>query len=493
MAKKVERREVQEKLRNFWSYLQDNGLLIADREDMEIGGEPQPSSLVLGTAACCLNGIAVSFIGPPGTAKTSYMKLLGKFFSGEDIPIISGHPEQTEEKTIASPKVNKAFLEEGKRVPVWTEFVLARIKGIDEVNGLPPRMQGVFQRALAEGKYNYAGAEIPKPNDKIIVTMNPSGERTFPLDDAFKDRFAATVPFYTPTVNGLDAILERPDPRLGELSDYKKLIDGMGSLTSDEFEALPTFVRDTELDGDAKLFIKMLVQELSYCKRAEMQDKGQGRIAPTQICGGNGSEYKIRPTPQDGAADGSATSVKPGASSTPQDGLAGLSDVEEGGECEFGGDTEYVCKMYRQADSTRVALDLKAIAKAAAFVLGDEKADIEHVKAVAPYVLVGRLTPTQTKFNVSPYYGNKVFKYANDIVESVSKRFDDKKKIMTNYSREALEKRFGEKGVNYAKVMDELGNIKDPLAREYAMTFRQIEKHDIAEDAALLKKASAGA
>lgn len=440
---KVERREVQKKLLEMMQYLQDSGLLIADREDMDINGEPQPAALVLSTAACCLNGIAVSFVGPPGTAKTSYMKLLGKFFSGEEIPIISGNPEQTEEKTIGSPKVNKAFLEEGKREPVWTEFVLARIKGIDEVNGLPPRMQGVFQRALAEGKYNYAGVEISKPNDKIIMTMNPSGERTFPLDDAFKDRLAATVPFYTPTSGGLDVILGRPDPRLGELSEYKTLVGNMGRLAPEEFEALPTLVRDTELDTDAKQFIEMLVQELSYCKRAEMHDKGQGRISPPQICEAGGT----------------------------------------GNHCEFGGDTGYVCKKYRQAASPRVALDLKALAKATAFTIGEDKADIRHVKAIAKYVLAGRLNPVQSAFDVSPYYGNNVLQYANDVVEEVSKRFEKKKEIMTRYNIKALEERFGEGKINFDVVRNELQEEKDPLAQEYILVLEQMQKHDLAESA----------
>lgn len=441
MAKKVDRREVQEKLLGMMQYLQESGLLIADREDMEINGEPQPSSLILGTAACCMRNVVVSFVGPPGTAKTSYMKLLGRYFSGEDIPIIAGHPEQTEEKIIARPKVNKKFLEEGVMEPNWTTWVDSIIKGIDEVNGLPPRVQGLLQRYFAEGKFDYSGVEKDRDGDIALTTMNPSGERTFPLDDAFKDRLMVTVPFYTPTSGGLKQIRERPDKRMGESSEYRELVEKMGSLTPDEFEALPMFVGQTELDPDAGLFIDMLVQELSYCKRAEMQDKGQGRIAPVQICGVGG----------------------------------------KGNECEFGGDTGYVCKRYRQSASPRVEMDLKAISKAAAFVLGEDKADIKHVKAVAKYVLTGRLTPVQATFDVGPYYGNNTLKYADDVVEEVSKRFETKKEIMTGYSMEALTKRFGEGNIDFETVKNELDGKKDPLAREYVLVLEQIRKHDLAE------------
>lgn len=424
-------------------YLQESGLLIADREDMEINGEPQPASLILGTAACCLRNVVVSFVGPPGTAKTSYMKLLGRYFSGEDIPIVPGHPEQTEEKMIARPKVNDKFLKEGVLEPNWTAWVGAKIKGIDEVNGLPPRLQGVLQRYLAEGKFNYSGVEKDRDGDIVLTTMNPSGERTFPLDDAFKDRLMVTVPFYTPTVGGLRQIRERPDRRMGGASKYGELVENMGSLTNEEFEALPRFVNETELDPDAGLFIDMLVQELSYCKRAEKQDKGQGRIAPPQICSAGG----------------------------------------KGNECEFGGDTGYVCKRYRQPASPRVEMDLNAVAKAAAFVLGAEKADIRHVKAVAKYVIAGRLTPVQAAFEVAPYYGNNVLRYADDVVEEVSKRFDKKKEIMANYGMDALTKRFGEGNINFETVRSELEGEKDPLAREYVMVLEQIKKHDVAETA----------
>lgn len=422
-------------------YLQDSGLLIADREDMEINGETQPSSLILGTAACCMRNVVVSFVGPPGTAKTSYMKLLGRYFSGEDIPIIAGHPEQTEEKMIARPKVNKEFLEDGVMKPNWTKWVDSTIKGIDEVNGLPPRVQGLLQRYFAEGKFDYSGVEKDRDGDIVLTTMNPSGERTFPLDDAFKDRLMVTVPFYTPTSGGLKQIRERPDKRMGESSKYKELVENMGHLTRDEFDALPKFISQTELDPDAGLFIDLLVQELAYCKRAEMHDKGQGRISPPQICEAGGT----------------------------------------GNHCEFGGDTEYVCKKYRQASSPRVEMDLNAISKAAAFVLGEEKADIRHVKAVAKYVIAGRLNPVQSTFDVSPYYGNNVLRYANDVVEAVSKRFDKKKEIITNYSLGALTKRFGEEPIDFGKVKGELEEMKDPLAQEYILMLGQLQKHDLAK------------
>lgn len=443
MAKKVDRREVQEKLLGMMQYLQESGLLIADREDMDINGEPQPASLILGTAACCMRNVVVSFVGPPGTAKTSYMKLLGRYFSGEDIPIIAGHPEQTEEKMIARPKVNKKFLEDGVMDPNWTTWVDSIIKGIDEVNGLPPRVQGLLQRYFAEGKFDYSGVEKDRDGDIVLTTMNPSGERTFPLDDAFKDRLMVTVPFYTPTSGGLKQIRERPDKRMGESSKYKELVETMGSLTRDEFDALPTLVSQTELDPDAGLFIDLLVQELAYCKRAEMHDKGQGRISPPQICEAGGT----------------------------------------GNHCEFGGDTEYVCKKYRQSASPRVEMDLNAISKAAAFVLGDEKADMRHVKAVAKYVIAGRLTPVQSTFAVSPYYGNNVLQYANDVVEAVSKRFEKKKEIITNYSAEALTKRFGEEPIDFSKVKSDLEEMKDPLAQEYILVLEQMQKHDLAEAA----------
>ncbi len=449
MAKKVDRREVQQKLLGMMQYLQESGLLIADREDMEVNGEPQPAALILGTAACSMRNVVVSFVGPPGTAKTSYMKLLGRYFAGEDIPIMPGHPEQTEEKMIARPKINKKFLEDGLMDPNWTNWVNSIIKGIDEVNGLPPRVQGLLQRYFAEGKFDYSGVEKDRDGDIVLTTMNPSGERTFPLDDAFKDRLMVTVPFYTPTSGGLKQIRERPDKRMGESSKYKELVEKMGSLTREEFDALPRFVGQTELDPDAGLFIDMLVQELSYCKRAEKQDKGQGRIAPVQICGVGG----------------------------------------KGNECEFGGDTGYVCKRYRQAASPRVEMDMSAISKATAFVLGEERADIRHVKAVAKYVIAGRLAPVQATFEVAPYYGNNVLRYADDVVEEVSKRFEKKKEIMTNYGMDALTKRYGKGQIDFEEVRNELEGMKDPLAREYIMVLEQIRKHDVAEDAAAAAKA----
>ncbi len=439
----VDRREVQEKLLGMMQYLQESGLLIADREDMDINGEPQPASLILGTAACCMRNVVVSFVGPPGTAKTSYMKLLGRYFAGEDIPIIPGHPEQTEEKMIARPKVNDKFLKDGIMDPNWTKWVKSKIKGVDEVNGMPPRLQGVLQRYFAEGKFDYSGAETDRDGDIVLTTMNPSGERTFPLDDAFKDRLMVTVPFYTPTSGGLKQIRDRPDKRMGESSGYRELVEKMGTLTSDEFDALPRLVGQTELDPDAGLFIDMLVQELSYCKRAEQQDKGQGRIAPIQICS-----------------------------------IGGTSN-----QCEFGGETGYVCKKYRQSASPRVEMDLSAISKAAAFVLGDERAEMKHVKAVAKYVLAGRLTPVPSTFEVAPYYGNNVLQYANDVVEDVSKRFEKKKEIMTRYNIKALEERFGEGKINFDVVRNELQEEKDPLAQEYILVLEQMQKHDLAEAA----------
>src|SRR5512147_2570236 len=75
------------------------------RRDLAIGGTSVNAQLYFSVANACLRNRAVLLYGGMGANKTTLVNLLGSSFMGlpmEDVEntMVSGHPEQTEEKIV---------------------------------------------------------------------------------------------------------------------------------------------------------------------------------------------------------------------------------------------------------------------------------------------------------------------------------------------------------------------------------------------------------
>jgi MoxR-like ATPase len=95
--------------------------------------------------------------------------------------------------------------------PVFANVVLA-----DEINRASPKTQAALLEAMEEGQVTADGRtfELPDPF-LVIATQNPveSGEGTFPLPEAQKDRFLVKNSLGYPDADGERLLLDRRDAR----------------------------------------------------------------------------------------------------------------------------------------------------------------------------------------------------------------------------------------------------------------------------------------
>lgn len=344
--------------------------LYFNRPDIEIKGEPYNSAILLSLLTGLLKGKEL-IIGEPGLGKTTsaeficalvYQFPLGVIWGSE----VSGHPEQTEEKIIGRPDLGK--LNRGEEDVVWTNFSQVPVKIVDEINRLPETKQSMILDGVDRGNWEYLNEMIINDEYCLFATANYQDGGTNTIIAPLVDRFDVIVESRYPGPNlsfligkskGKDHILRHPKyekdlyrilkskityekkvPKLEEVcnafGDYIQEALGVKPLRREDRDHIRTEMGNLELDLDANAFTRMLLAELSFCDRY-----GQKRI---------------------------------------------VEHCEEG--CHY---TGYLCHQIKNCASNRLPTSIKLYAQGLAWLLGDSKIDIEHVKAVLPFTLSHRI------------------------------------------------------------------------------------------------------
>ncbi|MDD1750699.1 MAG: ATPase, partial [Methanothrix sp.] len=109
--------------------------------------------------------------------------------------------------------------------------------------------------------------------------------------------------------------------------------------------------------------------------------------------------------------------------------------------------------------SDRVRQDLRAFSRAFAYLL-DRDADLEVLKAIAPYIIWHRTTPLRHLLERPPYFGAGKLAYVAGLVEkSINRTMNERAEMNRIFSR-AVD---GELAV--AEAIEELLTFDDPIAR----------------------------
>jgi len=137
--------------------------LHVGRKDMAVGGQGINAPLYFSLANACLRNHAVLLYGGMGANKTTLVNLLGASFLSLDLEavedlMISGHPEQTEEKIVGflDPRQWMEPTSGPTRV-LWTGWAQSRWKLINEINRFPGGKQNMFLEILQKRRISYAG------------------------------------------------------------------------------------------------------------------------------------------------------------------------------------------------------------------------------------------------------------------------------------------------------------------------------------------------
>ncbi len=384
------------------------------KADLSIGDQRINAQLYFSLANACLRNKAILLYGGMGANKTTLVNLLGASFTDQSFDdvenlMISGHPEQTEEKIVGfiDPRQWSSSPSSAMEI-LWTPWAKSRWKVINEINRFPSGKQNLFFEILQKRKIGYAGRVIEPGSTCYFATMNPDYSSTYPLDEALLDRISACVPAAQPDFLAGLSLSER-DREVWELAK------DLPRFTKAEFDAFPECIAKVKLDTRVELAIISLLKDFTLCERAPGFDK-------TQLSGAK---------PSKGLCAG----------------------------CHYFNNPELCCWQVDEGLSDRVRQDLRDYTKAMAF-LTDKEGDIEVLRAVAPYIIWHRLTPLRSMLERSPYYGAGKLAYISELVERSINRTMNERGEMNMIFSGAVD---GE--IPVKEAIKRLSEYDDPIAR----------------------------
>ncbi len=387
--------------------------LHVGKKDLTIGGENVNAQLFFSLANACLRNRAALLYGGMGANKTTLVNLLGSSFLGLDYSevenlLVTGHPEQTEEKVVGFLDPRQWARPGGAVEVLWTPWALSRWKLINEINRFPSGKQNLFLEILQKKKISYAGQVLEPGDTCYFATMNLDFSSTYPLDEALLDRISVCVPAMQPDfLAGLEL-----SERTRQIAD---LASGLPRFAPKEFDALPALVAEVDLSMQVELAILSLLRDFTLCERAPGYDK-------TQVSGTK---------PSLGLCSG----------------------------CHYFQNPEVICWQVDDGLSDRVRQDLRDFTRAMAFLL-ERDGDLEVLRAIAPYVIWHRTTPVRSLLERPPYYGARKLAFIADLVEkSINRTLNERAEMNLIFSR-AVD---GE--MNKGDAMRELSAYDDPIAR----------------------------
>ncbi|MHB9286821.1 AAA family ATPase [Halobacteriales archaeon Cl-PHB] len=136
--------------------------------------------------------------------------------------------------------------------PLFANVVLA-----DEINRASPKTQAALLEAMEEKQVTVNGEthELPEPFF-VIATQNPveSGDGTFPLPEAQKDRFLVKTSLGYPDREGERELLDRREARHDQFPSVEQV------LSRDQVHHIQTAPEHVSVDRDVKEYMVDLVQ-----------------------------------------------------------------------------------------------------------------------------------------------------------------------------------------------------------------------------------------
>ena len=317
--------------------------------------------------------------GGYGYGKTMLLKYLGRILTGISMgeieaSILRSNPQLTEEKIVARLHLGR-LISKGEEVVIWRRFVKSFWKIVDEINRLSPAAQDAILSLLGEGIAKYFDETYYVPRYVLYATLNPRDVGTFPLGMPLLDRFGIAVIVEAPSLEDVAEVVNAPDDKV-----TKRIVPSI--MTIEELVDIWGYVWTLPLSDDARLFISMLVKELSLCDRVN-KETGIFLVVGSKICSG----------------------------------------------CRFE-PLDTACKIVYTPLSIRAQRDLVRYSKALAWLLGLEEVPLSVVVTVAPYVLWHRLKFAD-KYLERKFY-NK-FELAKEIVNIVLRNFLQRTPLMNAY------------------------------------------------------------
>jgi len=357
-----------QKVWDIYRFIQEN--LYLNRPDMRIGEDSFNSTLLLGILTALSQGKEL-IMGEPGLGKTTsaeficsmiYRFPLGILWAG----VVSGHPEQTEEKIIGRPHLGR--LNRGEEVVIWSYFSQLPIKIVDEINRLPETKQSIILDGVDRGKWEYMNNVIINNEYCLFATAN------------YQDR--GTNSMIAPLIDRFDVMVEskHPGPAIALKISTKGKYDNL--------------LRNLEYEGQFKEILLQHEDHHNKMKRIEhlCNDFGDWMEREFHIKMLSGEERKkirnsIQIIPFDLDATAFLGTVVAELSFCYKYGQRRSNEQCEEG-CHYSG---YICHQVKNCISNRFPISVRTYAQSLAWLMGDRQVNIKHLQTVIPYVLAHRL------------------------------------------------------------------------------------------------------
>lgn len=355
------------KLRDIYTFMSEQ--LYLSRPDLHMLGESVNATLLLSLLTALIGGKAL-VIGEPGLGKTTAAEYVCALVYGFPLglvwsSVVSGHPEQTEEKIVGRPNLGK--LNQGEEAVIWSYFARLPVKIVDEINRLPETKQSLILDGVERGKWEYLNQGLVNNEFCLFATANYQDQGTNTLVPPLLDRFDVVVESKHPGANIASLIGQKTasETNLRHAASEEAFLQalrqtengttsavfeqahkrftrvlrqhcGVVPLSRTERQAVRQEIGELEIDLAANAFLRMVLSELSFCCKY-----GQKRFGET---------------------------------------------CDEG--CHY---TGYLCYEVNNCASNRLPGSVYRYARALAWWLGSDRVDVEHMRLVLPYVLAHRI------------------------------------------------------------------------------------------------------
>jgi len=223
---------------------------------------PKSSIIIAAVTAAVLSRSTLLLHGPPGCAKSTLIKLIAKAFGIDGQWRINGTAGTKEEDLVGG--LDLAALANGSRKVVFSPWVSAKMRLLDEVDKINPYALAPLLPVLAENEARVGTSVLPLAKTFTALTMNPpmAGQGNFDLPEAIKDRIDLEVFFPSTTFIELADIFE------GVMNNGGDLVKAMPQLgTSEELTRMQDEVAALPISQEARYATAFYLHATSVCKK----------------------------------------------------------------------------------------------------------------------------------------------------------------------------------------------------------------------------------
>lgn len=229
---------------------------------------------------------------PRGRGKSTLMLLFLRGIFGDDFVVLSGASEIKRGEVVARLHIPSLEKEGVERV-MWSAFVRARGKGIDEANRLNPYTASNIYHLLQFGEVWAYGQRYVLGDFVLFANENPSDPTTFVHPPPFYDRFDVCVQLSSLTLSDKFKLQKM-------VEEFEFLVDSMPQVIDfDVLREARREVREVEVDVDLLATVNVLVRDLQACVRG----RDVNRIKPPTLCEGCHFTHEVCSSVREGPSE----------------------------------------------------------------------------------------------------------------------------------------------------------------------------------------------